>query len=419
MVERLIQAEDIGKRYRLGVLNANSLKEDLSLWWKRLRHPSQAVPDASYFWALRDVSFEINRGDVVGLIGKNGAGKSTLLKIMSRVAKPTEGVISGNGRIASLLEVGTGFHPELTGRENIYLNGAILGMKKVEIARLFDEIVAFSEIEEFLDTPVKRYSSGMYIRLAFSIAIHLVSDILILDEVLSVGDFDFQQKCMKKIESLAKGQSRTIIFVSHSMQSVISLCNTALYLEKGKLIAQGDARTVAEKYLLRENVYVHKQEYPDPSNAPGNNAIRIARVALRENRVPVSGPIDARAAIRIEFSLWNMVPQPISLITQLVVINFLGECIFSLSSPSVSVRNGSIVGSCDIPASFLGAGSYVMHLLFVQENIGMLYEFNSCLSFEVQRASDTTQSFGKWSSPVHPDFPISVQQADGYPVNLN
>ena len=201
------------------------------------------------FWALKDVNFEIKRGEVVGIIGRNGAGKSTLLKILSRITEPSEGRVEIKGRVASLLEVGTGFHPELTGRENIYLNGAILGMTRAEIRRKFDEIVAFAEIEKFLDTPVKRYSSGMYVRLAFAVAAHLEPEILIIDEVLAVGDIEFQKKCLGKMQDVA-GEGRTVLFVSHNLGAVRQLCERAIFLLAGSVVAEGEVNSVVERYIL-------------------------------------------------------------------------------------------------------------------------------------------------------------------------
>jgi lipopolysaccharide transport system ATP-binding protein len=214
-----------------------------------LRPPTSAPASQEDFWALRNVSFEVRRGEVVGIIGRNGAGKSTLLKILSRITEPTEGRVRIKGRVASLLEVGTGFHPELTGRENVFLNGAILGMHRVEIKRKFDEIVAFAEIEKFLDTPVKRYSSGMYVRLAFAVAAHLEPEILIVDEVLAVGDAEFQKKCLGKMESVSRSEGRTVLFVSHNMQAIRNLAPQSVLLDKGKVVFGGDTKTVVEKYL--------------------------------------------------------------------------------------------------------------------------------------------------------------------------
>ena len=245
MSDIAIKAENVSKYYRLGVINNGTLWRDIQTWWalKRGREdPHSQIGSHKYdgtaegFWALKDLNFEINQGDRVGIIGHNGAGKSTLLKILSRITAPTEGCIKIKGRVASLLEVGTGFHGELTGRENIYLNGAILGMKRKEVDRKIDEIIAFSEIEQHIDTPVKRYSSGMYVRLAFAVAAHLDSEILIADEVLAVGDAAFQKKALGKMNELSSGQGRTVLFVSHNMAQVKKLCTKGIVLEKGRVI---------------------------------------------------------------------------------------------------------------------------------------------------------------------------------------
>lgn len=409
MSDVVIQATGLSKRYRLGVLNASSLKEDLILWWQRTRNPG-ALPEGEHsFWALKDIDFEIRRGDVVGLIGKNGAGKSTLLKIISRVVLPTTGSVRGKGRIASLLEVGTGFHPELTGRENIFLNGNILGMKKHEVIERFDEIVDFSGIGAFLDTPVKRYSSGMYVRLAFSIAIHLNPDILILDEVLAVGDAEFQQKCLDKIKTMTEEHGQTILFVSHSMHSVKTLCNRAIYLERGQMIAYGEAESVVSKYLLREQVYVPVQEFPDMMNAPGNYTIRVNKTEIQANNRPVSGPIDIQDDISLTFSFWKLVKTRTSLRVKVVVINFLGEGVFGVHSREVTCEEGLIHGRCRIPKGFLAEGSYIIHLIFLEEGGKVLFEFDHGLSFEI-RSSRRVSNIGRWQTPVHPDFPIVLTQ---------
>ena len=244
-------AEALSKSYRLGaeVHRPTSLREvvddTLRAPLRRLRESREARDgDRQTFWALRDVGFEVPEGQVVGIIGRNGAGKSTLLKILSRIVEPTSGQIRMRGRVASLLEVGTGFHPELTGRENVYLNGSILGMKRFEIARKFDEIAAFSGVETFLDTPVKRYSSGMYVRLAFAVAAHLEPEILIVDEVLAVGDADFQSKCLGKMREVSRQDGRTILLVSHTMSAIESLCSRAIYMEKGQIAREGTAADV-------------------------------------------------------------------------------------------------------------------------------------------------------------------------------
>ena len=241
----VIKAENISKQYRLGQVGTGTISHDLNRFWHKIRgkedpylkigetNDRTTKGDSDYVWSLRDINFEIQQGDAVGIIGRNGAGKSTLLKLLSRVTKPTTGSIYTKGRIASLLEVGTGFHPEMTGRENIFLNGAILGMTRKEITRKFDEIVDFSGVERYIDTPVKRYSSGMYVRLAFAVAAHLESEILIVDEVLAVGDAEFQKKCLGKMGDVSKGEGRTVLFVSHNMASIKALCNKGIFLDKG------------------------------------------------------------------------------------------------------------------------------------------------------------------------------------------
>lgn len=254
----IIQVEGVSKEYRLGVIGNGSLYKDFQSWMAKIRgkeDPWTKIGAVSKFgkrdrfWALKDVSFEVEAGDRLGIIGRNGAGKSTLLKILSRITAPTSGTIRMRGRLASLLEVGTGFHQELTGRENIYLNGAILGMTKADIDRNFDEIVAFSEIEgDFIDTPVKRYSSGMYVRLAFAVAAHLTSEILVADEVLAVGDAKFQEKCLGKMKDVSLNQCRTVLFVSHNIGALAKLCNKGILLEHGTMIAAGEAAKVISDY---------------------------------------------------------------------------------------------------------------------------------------------------------------------------
>lgn len=256
-----IKAENLSKAYQLGEIGTGTISRDLERWYARIRgkedpflrigetNDRTSRGNSDIVWSLKDINFEIEQGDAVGIIGRNGAGKSTLLKVLSRVTSPTSGRIIGKGRIASLLEVGTGFHPELTGRENIYLNGAILGMRKKEITRKFDEIVAFAGVERYIDTPVKRYSSGMYVRLAFAVAAHLESEILIVDEVLAVGDAEFQKKCLGKMGEVSKGEGRTVLFVSHNMASVRELCNNGFLLSNGQLSFNGDINAAISQYI--------------------------------------------------------------------------------------------------------------------------------------------------------------------------
>ena len=284
-----IRAKNLSKQYRLGNVGSNSLKDDTRRWWARLignEDPLLTLGDTNdrstkgksdYVWALKDINFEIKQGDTVGIVGRNGAGKSTLLKILSKVTAPTIGNININGRIASLLEVGTGFHGELTGRENIYLNGAIMGMRKHEISRKLDEIVDFAGVERYLDTPVKRYSSGMYVRLGFAVAVHLENEILIVDEVLAVGDAEFQKKCLDKLKDVSTAEGRTILFVSHNMQSLRTLCRSAILLEDGLVTYEGRIDQTIEKYVSnskKKYLYTQKDNLIQIKNIQIGNGIK-------------------------------------------------------------------------------------------------------------------------------------------------
>lgn len=276
MEELAIKIEHVSKQYRLGAIGGGTLQADLQSWWARKtgkEDPNSKigartdVKIGERFLALDDINLEVKKGEAVGIIGHNGAGKSTLLKLLSRVTAPTTGKISIDGRIASMLEVGTGFHPELTGRENIYMNGAILGMTRAEIDRKIDQIIEFSEVEQFIDTPVKRYSSGMYVKLAFSVAAHLDSEIMIMDEVLAVGDAKFQQKCLKRMSEAANSEGRTVLYVSHNMNTIRQLCNRCIVLNQGKIIFDGDTEKAISIYLDSNEDHFLKKIY-DISNRP-------------------------------------------------------------------------------------------------------------------------------------------------------
>jgi lipopolysaccharide transport system ATP-binding protein len=268
MSNNVIEVENLSKQYRLGKIGTGALGHDINRWWHTMRgkedpylkigevNDRTKAGSSDYVWSLRDINFNIEQGDSVGIIGRNGAGKSTLLKILSRVTAPTTGLVKIKGRVASLLEVGTGFHPDLSGRENIYLNGAILGMRKQEVKRKFDEIVDFAGVERYIDTPVKRYSSGMYVRLAFGVAAHLESEILIVDEVLAVGDAEFQKKCLGKMNDVSKGEGRTVLFVSHNMGSISQLCTKGIMLKYGQLHSLGKVHDIVNDYIADGNVNV-------------------------------------------------------------------------------------------------------------------------------------------------------------------
>jgi lipopolysaccharide transport system ATP-binding protein len=291
-VKTVIKVEDLGKLYRLGEVGTGTLSHDLNRWWHRIRGKEDPFlkigevndrtkkSDSDYVWALHHVNFELFQGEVLGVIGKNGAGKSTLLKLLSRVTAPSRGVIKTRGRIASLLEVGTGFHPELTGRDNVYLNGTVLGMTKAEIQKKFDEIISFSGVERYIDTPVKRYSSGMLVRLGFAVAAHLEPEILIVDEVLAVGDTEFQNKCLGKMNEVSQS-GRTIIFVSHNMQAVSQLCTRAILLEKGTLTFDGGVKDAVKKYLADSIVISGASiDYSAHKDRKGNGKIQVQHVEL-------------------------------------------------------------------------------------------------------------------------------------------
>ena len=290
-----IKFENISKQYRLGLVSTKTLSHDLNRWWQmtvlRRDDPYLKVGESNdrakkgsseYVWALRNINFDVKKGDVVGIIGKNGAGKSTLLKILSRVTAPTTGTIKAQGRIASLLEVGTGFHPELTGRENIYMNGSIMGMTKAEIARKLDEIVDFAGVERYIDTPVKRYSSGMTVRLGFSIAAHLEPEILVVDEVLAVGDVEFQQRAIGKMQDVSKGDGRTVLFVSHNMGAIRSLCQTGIVLANGSVLFAGSSEECVEQYLM-SNKNIEMQSYVtiESKHRPAKLSREIEFVSVR------------------------------------------------------------------------------------------------------------------------------------------
>jgi lipopolysaccharide transport system ATP-binding protein len=290
--EPIIKIENLSKQYRLGTIGTGTMSHDINRWWHKVRgkedpylkigeaNDRSQVGNSEYVWALKDINFEVQPGEILGIIGKNGAGKSTLLKLLSRVTAPTTGSITCHGRIASLLEVGTGFHPELTGRENIFLNGAILGMTKKEIESKFDEIVDFAGCANYIETPVKRYSSGMYVRLAFAVAAHLEPDILVVDEVLAVGDAEFQKKAIGKMKEVSKGQGRTVLFVSHNMESILNLCDNGIIMENGKSIFQGPIDAVVKKYLSRSKDAIQKID----TSKPHIKKLTLDRQILTETR---------------------------------------------------------------------------------------------------------------------------------------
>ena len=390
-----LKAENISKQYRLGEVGTGTLSHDLNRLWYKVRgkeDPYLKIGEANdraskgnsdYVWSLRDINFEIEQGDAVGIIGRNGAGKSTLLKLLSKVTKPTTGKIYTNGRIASLLEVGTGFHPEMTGRENVFLNGAILGMTRKEIKRKFDEIVDFSGVERYIDTPVKRYSSGMYVRLAFAVAAHLESEILIVDEVLAVGDADFQKKCLGKMDDVTKGQGRTILFVSHNMTAIKELCQKGILLNQGELIYNGDIQNTIIEYQKnseRQSSYIHNGSL---ETAIGNENIRI----LEFSATPAQGDfLDIESGVKIRLRFYNY-KENINLDTTFELRTYEEAVVFhtgAFIAKNNSSQRKEYEVEFEIPAHLLNTGNYYFKLMFGQDQKIPLFIANEIVGFEVE-----------------------------------
>ena len=391
----VIKAENISKQYRLGQVGTGTISHDLNRFWHKIRgkedpylkigetNDRSTKGHSDYVWSLRDINFEIEQGDAVGIIGRNGAGKSTLLKLLSRVTKPTTGSIYTKGRIASLLEVGTGFHPEMTGRENIFLNGAILGMTRKEITRKFDEIVDFSGVERYIDTPVKRYSSGMYVRLAFAVAAHLESEILIVDEVLAVGDAEFQKKCLGKMGDVSKGEGRTVLFVSHNMAAVKELCNQGILLNQGKIEYIGTATESVIEYQKGRNSNDSYFYEGSIENAIGNENIRIKEFSVK----PLSGDyISIESGAKVKLIFYNNRPN-INLdatfelrSTDEVVVFHTGSLIYRNLDSKIGLHEVTF----DLPPHLLNAGNYYFKIIFGENQRYILFENDNLVSFSVE-----------------------------------
>jgi len=360
------------------------------------------------FWALQDVSFQVNRGEVVGIIGRNGAGKSTLLKILSRITGPTSGEVHLYGPVGSLLEVGTGFHPELTGRENIFLNGAILGMSRGQIRKHFDDIVNFAEVERFLDTPVKRYSSGMYVRLAFAVAAHLNPEILIIDEVLAVGDAAFQKKCLGKMSEVADQEGRTVLFVSHNMTAVQTLCKRAIWLQKGRVIADDTPGNVLPRYQEEAISVSTERVWNNLDDAPGSDIARLHRVAIvSTDGTPVPN-INVRTPLALEIEYWNLKPD-VCLNPSVSVVNAMGVEVFSSFPITERVWHGKpfprglFRSVCRLPGDLLNDGKYQVNLLLVRDQGTVLSSHEDVLSFNVDDSDELRGDWhGRWPGAVRP-----------------
>lgn len=415
----IISVEGVWKQYRLGDTNAASLKEEAHHFWKKyvLRdrtltppyfttddHQSASGKD-NFFWALKDINFTVQPGETLGIIGKNGAGKSTLLKLLSRISRPTRGKIKGLGKVASMLEVGTGFHEELTGRENIFLNGNIMGMSNAEIKRKLDQIIDFSGISRFIDTPVKRYSSGMYVRLAFSVAAHLDPDILILDEVLAVGDAEFQEKSLRKMREIATNTGCTILYVTHNIATVAELCNRALLLENGQIAGEGSPQKIVNRYYELMGKRHFHQQWNRLDEAPGNDTIRIQEVCIQPESINSNAEIDVRTPLHIHFGFTNR-SAGLNLSIGIHLFTVLDECIFDVTSKAVAIPEGEFEGSCTIPGNFLNDGSYYVSIIFVKDTEEPIFYLEKCLTFDVADYRGDIQWQGKWMGAVRPDFPV-------------
>ncbi len=398
MSDIAIRAENLSKKYNIATekIRHDTFSDQLAYGFKSIFHRNiQKKPSNKAFMALKDVSFEIKEGEIVGIIGQNGAGKSTLLKILSRITVPTSGRADIYGRIGSLLEVGTGFHPELSGRENIYLNGAIIGMKKEEIRRQFDAIVDFAEIGKFLDTPVKRYSSGMYVRLAFAVAAHLEPEILLLDEVLAVGDIAFQKKCLGKIGNIAKC-GRTVIFISHNMTAVNSLCERVLWVSGGEIIEDGPATDVVSSYLATSGGVtnnVSEEIWNDMSEAPGNDTVRLRCIQVRRQEGHASEPLTMQTAFQVEVEFWNMLDEAQLHIT-IHLYNSEGLIVFSTGSLNKQILPKGLFRSVGyFPGDLLNSGRHRFSVLVVKNLSSVIYSYESQVAINIL---DVREREGTW-----------------------
>ena len=398
-MEKIIEIHNLSKSYKIGEKREiyYSLRDEIvKLAKKPIKWIKGQKDNKKDFWALQDINFSVNKGEVIGIIGRNGAGKSTLLKVLSRITPPTKGHAIIRGRVSSLLEVGTGFHLELKGRENIYLTGAILGMTKKEIDSKFDEIVEFSEIGEFLDTPVKRYSSGMYVRLAFAVAAHLEPEVLFIDEVLAVGDYKFQKKCLQKMSKVSQ-EGRTVLFVSHNMSSVARLCSRSILLEKGELIMEGPTLNVIEKYIgLREEMGA-KVNWENPIEAPGDSNVKLKSVRVLSGNNEPSSRLEISEDFYVELTYWNFV-KGAKLLPCIRLVNNEGIIILTATNlPSVCLKpdpwydrpgpKGLFRCVCKIPGNLLREGYYFVNIVVgnlagVIDSYAHVYE-DQVLSFEI------------------------------------
>jgi lipopolysaccharide transport system ATP-binding protein len=436
MSSEVIRVEHLAKQYRLGAIRGaftyGSLRETVSdaaaAWWQRMsgapRTAGSGNADARRFiWALNDVSFSVSQGEVVGIIGRNGAGKSTLLKILSRITRPTRGVAEFHGRLGSLLEVGTGFHPELTGRDNIYLNGAILGMRRAEIQRKFDAIVDFSGVSAFIDTPVKRYSSGMYVRLAFAVAAHLDPEILVVDEVLAVGDAAFQKQCLGKMQEVSRA-GRTVLFVSHNMPAVTRLCTRAILLADGCVIDDDSAEQVVTTYLTSALGTTARREWaPDDPSIPGNDWVNVRSVRVVDEHCETIESVDVRQRVGIEI-VFDVRRREQPIVPGIALVNEQGTAVFSAMDTSPIWREpcepGCYRATAWIPGNLLNEGSIVASVALGTFTPGgktiRQAAVNDAVVFQVidpgEGGTARGDYAGPWPAPVRPLLDWSLSRGE-------
>ena len=422
-----IEFNHVGKQYRLGLVSTKTLSHDLNRWWQTSilgkedpylkigeTNDRSVAGHSEYVWALRDIDFKVEQGDVVGIIGKNGAGKSTLLKLLSKVTGPTVGTIRARGRIGSLLEVGTGFHGEMTGRENIYMNGAIMGMTRNDITRKLDEIVEFSGCERYIDTPVKRYSSGMTVRLGFAVAAHLEPEILVVDEVLAVGDAEFQKKAIGKMRDVSKGEGRTVLFVSHNMTSIKSLCKHGIILQNGMIIDQGEIDPIVTHYLRGENDVDNYKKWE--KDFIGVNGFQLLEIGIRKR----GGTVDdvMRMDDELELFVRYRLTRPVnSFWITFHLKNDMGNKLFSFTGGGRCYDRkheaGEYYQTCIIPKSFLNWGNYALDFMALEQdrNITDMADENDILVFTIaNRAIELGGYMGREPGDITPKFDFSEER---------
>ncbi len=413
-----IEFENVGKQYRLGLVSSGTFSHDLNRWWTmnvlHKEDPFLKVGETNdrsvkgnsdYVWALRDINFSVEEGNVVGIVGKNGAGKSTLLKLLSRVTTPTIGEIRVRGRIASLLEVGTGFHPEMTGRENIFMNGAIMGMTKAEIGRKLDEIIDFSGCERYIDTPVKRYSSGMTVRLGFAIAAHLEPEILVVDEVLAVGDAEFQKKAIGKMKDISHGNGRTVLFVSHNMMAVKSLCKTGVILENGTLKETGPVDDIVAHYLRGDSEIENHKEWEIPQIKKDGFELLEIGVRKKDGSYSETMRVDDELELKVKYRITKPYEQ---LHLTFHMKNEQGQKMFSFSGAGqVGLKHeiGCYEQTCHFPANFFNWGNYSLDLFVVKDLRHSVIKDNDTISFTLSNKEAAMGSWmGKEPGDITPKF---------------